>query len=178
MKKTIRRGVFETNSSSTHAMSIYTESDVDKIPGHLNVEGRNFDWDYEELKTPEEKISYLYTCLIERDCESCYQNKNEVRKRISAIQNMLYEKLYELGCEARFNLVDTECRLFEDYDIVIDHFSEIDHSFINYALNHLDKYLDHRSIIITGNDNSTYDVDEILEKRMGNVKYRMYTKGN
>jgi len=177
MKKVIRRDVFETNSSSTHAMSICMEDDIDKVPGHLDVEGRYFGWEYEELKTPEEKISYLYACLLASKYWEC-DSGEQLKKEISSIQDELYNKLYEFGCEARFNLVTTDCRLLNDFDIGIDHFEELDEHFVKYALNHLDKYLDHRSIIITGNDNSEHYVDEELEKKMGNVKYKMYTKWN
>mgnify|MGYP000857508042 CR=1 FL=1 len=60
MKIQIRNGTFETNSSSTHSVTIKTDCakkylvDADIYPGE-------FGWGYEVLRTPSEKLSYILT---------------------------------------------------------------------------------------------------------------------
>lgn len=68
MKRTIRRGVFETNSSSMHSISITEEEEgQDKNIGetHGVVVGYfgEYGWGYERLTTPLEKLSYVLTSL-------------------------------------------------------------------------------------------------------------------
>ena len=61
MKRKIRRGTFETNSSSTHAICI-TKSDVKKCDLSKNVTFTHgeFGWEVEEYYGLWEKASYLY----------------------------------------------------------------------------------------------------------------------
>lgn len=65
MKTTIRQGVFETNSSSTHSLSISDNSDYQTISlnedNNIVISGIfQFGWGYEELYDFEEKMAYYY----------------------------------------------------------------------------------------------------------------------
>jgi len=59
----IRQGVFETNSSSTHSISVHNYGDYDSIApdedGIVYVRGEDFGWDQETFTDPESKLSYL-----------------------------------------------------------------------------------------------------------------------
>ena len=61
-KRTIRRNVFETNSSSMHSLSIVGS---DRLYNPINKDTviyyGEFGWGYEELTSPEDKLSYLIT---------------------------------------------------------------------------------------------------------------------
>ena len=66
MKKNIRSSVFETNSSSTHSISInigsyagYTSITPDGN-GKVTIEGRYFGWERELYNDSETKASYCY----------------------------------------------------------------------------------------------------------------------
>lgn len=64
MKTIIRKNVFETNSSSTHSVSISNGTDVYEtiIPdsnGIITIYPREFGWGYEEYTDPETKLAYL-----------------------------------------------------------------------------------------------------------------------
>jgi len=74
--KSIRKSVFETNSSSMHSLAviggdrmnhdIYTtldENGVKKIPAHSGEHG----WGYDTLKTPIEKLGYVTTMIQYKD---------------------------------------------------------------------------------------------------------------
>lgn len=63
MKKQIRQGVFETNSSSTHSICIAKDTEL-IIPKELHLEFGEFGWECNTLNSLQEKASYLYTGLI------------------------------------------------------------------------------------------------------------------
>lgn len=44
MKRQIRKSVFETNSSSTHAICITKKKDNYKLPDHIDFEFGKFGW--------------------------------------------------------------------------------------------------------------------------------------
>ena len=67
MKKVIRKGTFETNSSSTHAICICTDKKLleeMEYPEHLYFGIGEHGWEYERLNTPKEKANYLYTAIL------------------------------------------------------------------------------------------------------------------
>ena len=82
MKQKIRNGIFETNSSSVHSISIDNSGlEPSKFP--LNDEGKievalgEFDKGFEIFETQHDKLSYLMTCcyyLAHCDVEAIYDN--------------------------------------------------------------------------------------------------------
>lgn len=77
MKKTIRRMVFETNSSSTHSFTLTHEENHNPLikdeDGNVVVKLRQFGWYYdcdESPNDPNVKLSYLVQlCLYENESE-------------------------------------------------------------------------------------------------------------
>lgn len=64
MKKVIRHGVFETNSSSMHSISIKGEDSYNKFNEDvIVVYPGEFGWGYEELHDPYDKLSYVLTAI-------------------------------------------------------------------------------------------------------------------
>lgn len=62
--KNIRRGVFETNSSSMHSLSIIGSTNMAKkneFGPITHVSYGEFGWEYDRLTDPVEKLSYLIT---------------------------------------------------------------------------------------------------------------------
>lgn len=73
MKITIRKSVFETNSSSMHSFSwktIFDKSEL-SIPDRVNFYMENFGWSspfgISEIEEVEEKACYLYTAAVLSD---------------------------------------------------------------------------------------------------------------
>ena len=60
-----RKGVFETNSSSTHAMCIALGNAPLKIPDSLHFEIGEYGWGFSTVSSTEDKASYLYTAMLE-----------------------------------------------------------------------------------------------------------------
>ena len=168
MKK-VRRGMFETNSSSTHTIII---TDENCEPGAL-VDFRigEFGWSRNVLCTIDEKASYLYTIACECYNRDVYQD--------------LYEILVKYG-------VDCECSrpaVFKrngDYEYLNNGY--VDHGYegrdfvdaIFHSERRLIRYLfSAESFVVTGNDNVDEDEYKEMEKE-ADVPYdhEEYYKGN
>lgn len=168
MKK-VRKGMFETNSSSTHTIII---TDKNCEPGAL-VDFRigEFGWSHHILNTINDKASYLYTLACECYNRDVYQD--------------LYEILVKYG-------VDCECsrpavfKRYTDYEYLdngyVDHAScgmdFVDAIF--HSERRLIRYLfSDESFVVTGNDNCDEDEYEEMEKE-ADVPYdhEEYYKGN
>lgn len=68
MKIQIRKNVFETNSSSTHVLSISSDS-LNEIPTKLVFTVGEFGWECETYMDVESKASYIWTYI-------CYTEEN------------------------------------------------------------------------------------------------------
>ena len=169
--KTIRKGIFETNSSSTHALVIDTNGSMN-IESPLVFRFGEFGWDFDVYSCPEDRASYLWTYLVYNYYD--YDKKS-------------YEKVYEWRDKLK-NVLESEgieCE-FEDPETndtgYIDHGSELQGLFEDMIDNDPDKLMRYLfgagSTIYTGNDNEDegqYD-DEI--ERAENDGYDVIYKGN
>lgn len=140
----IRKNIFETNSSSTHAMCINKEDDYIKIPRGISIPftAGEFGWKFDKLDTTIEKASYLYTSLL------LYTNIEEAEEIIT-------EALapYDIECKFIRPIVDTKWGGYTD--CYIDHgpcnefarnMATIPYSIIQFLFNS-------KSYVVTGNDN-------------------------
>jgi hypothetical protein len=62
MKRQVRQGVFESNSSSTHALCIATDTKY-SLPNKVEFGFREFGWAVDKLSSRQERADYLYTSL-------------------------------------------------------------------------------------------------------------------
>lgn len=102
----IRNGVFETNSSSVHVISIQNDPPKDIFP--LHISRKYYGWGDEFLDTANEKASYFYTALAYLKNELHESTDNERTGMI----NLLPEDI-------RY-----DCK-FEDDECYIDHYDEL-----------------------------------------------------
>ena len=166
MKKQIRKGVFETNSSSTHTMVIATNLPEGEpvLPEELRFRYGEFGWEHGELKTPKEKASYLYTALV-------YELYNEAslwNQYILFIANTLKENNVnaifegEITSEIRTNDSGTYIVYVTDPESYVDHGSEA-LEFVDAVCTDKELLINYlfsdKSFIITGNDN---DEDPVI----------------
>jgi hypothetical protein len=159
MKRQIRQSCFETNSSSTHAICIATDTLYD-IPKTVNFDFGDFGWQIDKLTSRQERANYLYTCLG-------YCNLDELKKYIEFISNTLYKNGVEDINFESFKLCvycwnnKTEI-YFEPSDGYIDHGNETK-KFVDTVCSNekilLDYLFSDKSFILTGNDNDDCDVD-------------------
>lgn len=169
MKVQIRKGVFETNSSSTHAICISKKdlSTAELQGTTVLFECGRFGWEVETYKDIFSRASYLYQAILDLN----YDNPKEC----SEVLNCIYDTLSEYGITCYFKPPTTDSWGFnEGY---IDHAGDT-REFVESVLHskkRLIRYLFGDSIIFTGNDNDDepLPLDTISEK-----DYEIYYKGN
>lgn len=167
MKKQIRQGVFETNSSSTHSICIAKDAKLE-IPKELHFEFGEFGWECATLDSLQEKASYLYTGLIA-------ENRKEDADKIFEI---LRSKGIEVTADEAKYVESTHTKGYFYYDNAgyVDHSDELKgfHDAIMADENRLMNFLfSPLSFIITGNDNDDEDVDFKVD-----YTHEEYYKGN
>ena len=161
MKRIVRKGVFESNSSSTHAICIATASPL-YFPDFVEFKVGEFGWERETYHFPKDKASYLYTAILvltEDDKKSVLPV--EEWNEIQWIANVLIDH----GVAAAFEQPNWE-RSDNGYwwldDGYIDHSSYLE-DWLKDILNDEDKLLNYLftedSYVETGNDNDDYGVD-------------------
>ena len=166
----IRKGVFETNSSSTHSICIAKDAEL-SIPQTLDFKFGEFGWEKDTLRSTNEKASYLFTAL----CSMAMINE------LDAIIKYLQSEGIEVTCE------DAEYFSYDSGDGVTRTSLSIDEGYVDHVSN-LKEFLDaicadtnklmrylfsHLSFIITGNDNNDHDVSIHVA-----YEYDGYYKGN
>lgn len=80
MKRQIRKSVFETNSSSTHAICITKKKDNYKIPKHIDFEFGEFGWECDEYHDTRNKASYLITAIFSFNKSEVDENLVRLKK--------------------------------------------------------------------------------------------------
>jgi len=108
MKCRIRKGVFETNSSSMHSLVIKGEKKINREQlkinenGFIEVETNDYTWGYFILETVQEKLNYVVACKINEDDLYLFTNDSENNskhlKRL-ARAGIEFIKLEEMLCE-------------------------------------------------------------------------------
>lgn len=156
--RVVRRGVFETNSSSTHAVCVTKNNILDqKLPKTLKFDLGDFGWEVEKYKETNDKARYLYTAIAINDKNDLLENITkhlEANNVLCKFQKPKYDGGYLAnGC--------------------IDHNGDDLIEFIEAVCSDektLMRYLfSSESFVVTGNDNSegayaeigvSYDCDE------------------
>ena len=65
MKTQIRRGVFETNSSSVHSISITKDDFNGSLPSQFTIAcNGEFGWEVDDYDSPMDKAAYLYQAIV------------------------------------------------------------------------------------------------------------------
>lgn len=147
MKRQIRRGVFETNSSSTHSIAIPKKCGH---PNHVSFYVGDYGWSFDEVSP----VGYFYTALY-----ATSETEQEFNEKIEELKSILDRN----NIEYYFSTPRTHI-WHDDYDNT-DYFSlddgYIDHgyvlrSFVDELLDDEDKLLRflYGGLVFTGNDNS------------------------
>lgn len=174
---TVRKNVFETNSSSTHSLCIQKNM-PEKYPEYLKFSGEDFGWSNAIITDVQSKANYLYTALFDL---CMYGNKKTFcGHRLDWWKNYIYTELGKYNIEVEFEDTDEMLDKYKYPNYYIDHCDMLD-DFITSMLRprRLMKYLfGENSFIITGNDNSPEEYDENCEKLLNNYDGEIFYKGN
>ena len=146
MKRQIRQGVFETNSSSTHAICISKDHDISnlKFPDTVAFTHGEFGWECEKLRSVWEKASYLYEAILGTYYE------NSVEEKLDHIKEMLGK--HGIACDFE----PSSSKYWDDG--YIDHVGTDEMpEWLENMMNDDDAlltYLFGDAFVVTGNDNS------------------------
>ena len=172
MKVQTRQGVFETNSSSTHAISIIKKSNITEYPDEVRFDKGNFGWDSEIYFDTSDKASYLWEAIIGYYWKNIYKVKEcmQVIKKTLAKYGIkaifvyddisMYTHTYDNG--DTYSYIICKNADGEKDDGYIDHTEDLGNFIESTVFNKkrlLNYLFDYNSYVSTGNDNS----DELLK---------------
>ncbi len=86
--KVIRRGVFETNSSSMHSLSIVNKDSETFVKKRYIVIPGEYHWEGPTLKTPEDKMSYLLALISSNNGLPFLADEEDVHLSINEFLNL------------------------------------------------------------------------------------------
>ena len=175
--KIIRNKVFETNSSSTHAIAITKSNENLVNPGYISLEyDGEYGWSTRVVNDLDNKFTYLaiIAAYIEDishngDREEFFKVPGDIKAREFEIRYFLW-KLKKLG----FSFGDREDKIVKkltdenSYDYYIDHCGEAVGLYLDLVDNDdkLKRFLlSSDSFITMGNDNDETDIWEIPNRR-------------
>lgn len=171
----IRQGVFETNSSSTHAISVSIFNN-NKVP--KTVEFRHdyeFGWEFVEYNDTYEKAAYFWIAVL-----SMYDDIND-KEKLEEVKQYIINTLESVGVEEvvfqpyEYKTSEWNNCTYINIDGWIDHGYGL-YDWVNDMLDDKDKFLgwlfNPNSMVMTGNDNSYEEV-----YYSDNADYKYY-KGN
>lgn len=179
----IRKGTFETNSSSTHSICIAQNVELDEIPEKITIDLDDYEFGWEVRKRTDmyDKLAYLFLGILD-----VYDSLELVGKAIDTLLN----QLYEIGVR-KVNFEINKASIWT-YDNNKSKFVRLEYSYIDHGNELLEMVEDllsntellkyylftDKSFIITGNDNSDYSrADEISKDKLG-YEFIQYYKGN
>lgn len=153
-KRQIRIGMFETNSSSVHTITISKKYPKSRIPKKLHFGFGEYEWGVERLESPEGKANYLYTAICTLDGVGVENKRIEYTEKVR-------QWLKEAGVNPTFEDFKEEGGWYENG--YIDHSGELG-DFINFVMaskENMLRYLFGDGSVYVYNDNM--DIDEEMQ---------------
>lgn len=145
----VRRGVFETNSSSTHSIAVSKEKvNTTKLPKTIHFDIGEFGWNAEEVNP----ASYLYTHIV------CWEDMTDY------YLEELKQFLDRLGVEYTFSEPK-----YDRYGLIDGYVDHIEYGFVTWVFESEDRlmrYLFGNTHVYTGNDNSCDDFETEYSTRL------------
>ena len=172
----IRKGTWETNSSSTHALVIRMEMPKELPYDDVYFDLGEFGWEQREYYDIDSRCCYLHTALFQRFVS--YKNDKE---KYYEYRNKITSILKEYGVVAKWKNIET---ITQDnfYNYYIDHADELD-DFIELVINNRELLIEwlfnNESLLVTDNDNNDMEYYNEAYEHFGNKEgYVFYGKGN
>lgn len=93
--KTIRNGVFETNSSSTHVLAISKKFDFEEKDKIEFIKGLDFGWQYEIYYEPDVKFTYLLIAMSGMYYEDWKRGTDLITKalKMHGVKSIIYPEI-------------------------------------------------------------------------------------
>lgn len=201
MKTQIRRGVFETNSSSVHSISIIKDNFKNSLPVKFTIDcDGEFGWEVDTFDDAQSKAAYMYQAIVyypTLDSKRKY-DANVAKEILQSLMNKFIKNIesygIEVDCKYRFTKIESnEIEPGKTYDYVVfvdengnehENVGYLDHGgeakdLVDYVLsspeNTVKFIFDNRCFIETGNDNE--ERYEFFNKE-SNEEVIIFKKGN
>lgn len=186
MKIKIRKGLFETNSSSIHtlAVPISRSNKLERFPDEVRLNRDSFGWGFETLYDFHEKCNYIYTLCIDKDWGQKrlvleekntdgwkdtiiigYDDDSYTARFVDYIKSKGAEVQYYFGGIWDGGIDHSECWESDNMETFLDW------DFLDRLL------LDPDACIVLANDNDDYS-SYMIPLRLTESKYDLYYKGN
>ena len=153
----IRKGIFETNSSSVHAIVVAKENKNIVTNQIVNFSIQNYGWAHPSLFDIDELASYFYTA-----CCEIYSKDMQ-----GEIRSMLPEDTIAVFCRPKFSTFEFDNKTYKTLDNGdIDHVDEL-RPWVEELLHNKDKFINYLfgdSFVIISNDNSPSEELEDFRK--------------
>lgn len=148
MKQQIRKGLFETNSSSTHSIVIGNNGEdiYANLPEEVYFGGDCFGWEHDVYYDTQSKASYLFTSLVNCGMNEYIDNIKDILAKWNI--NAVFEELNKHGDFDSFSYVDHP---YENEELVKS-LCENEDLLMNYLFSD-------GSFVETGNDNDDRDFE-------------------
>jgi hypothetical protein len=148
MKKITRHNVFETNSSSTHSISLSNE--VEKYDtlypnenGVFVFEGGEFGWEWDDYSDAYAKANYAATMIEFLGETSSAEDSGEYSKFKDLFERVIKD---HVGCEIEYDFMKYAHIDYQSMDVAW--------SITNYTYDELKNFIfNPKSVLYTGNDN-------------------------
>lgn len=166
MKQQIRQCVFETNSSSVHTVSIYTDENctTDYNGEYMTIEAGQFGWEYEQYTDLYSKLSYLYTAYLDF-VDSRYVDE-ESRKEFEWFIPVIKDLCEKHNLNIEFVDPEEHSNSNEFFWYYVDHCYDLKDLFRDFEQNNnlLESFLfNDKSEVMTGNDNDGADYPAVKD---------------
>lgn len=170
----IRKGVFETNSSSTHSICVTKESEIKlDIPNEIEIDlsEYEFGWEHRIVSSTEEKLAYLLLGMCG------YQEMTKAMNNLHILLDLLKDKIEIIEIKGiefhNYKKEELYCSIDGGY---VDHGDELQ-DFVNDLISNKELLYNFlfssNSFIITGNDNSGMGINIKVD-----YPHYEYFKGN
>lgn len=167
MKMNIRKGTWETNSSSTHAMVIKKEM-PSKLPKEIHFNLGEFGWEADKSNSTYIKASYLYTALY----ELFEDDPMEFAKHMLKIEEILKEN----NIEVIWQKINPNGYYYIDHGYNLKEFVE---ELLDNKQLLLSWLFDDDSFLVTDNDNDEMEYFySHINGYENNKDFYFYYKGN
>lgn len=161
MKRQIRQGVFESNSSSTHALCIATGTEY-SLPDKIEFGFGCFGWEFDELTSRKERANYLYTCLAYVGVDKLKEYLQFIFTTLKSHGISAYFEDFRLSPYAWRTDDEIEFYLEPADGAYVDHGNEA-REFVEAVCSDekllLDYLFSDKSYILTGNDNDDIEIE-------------------
>ena len=175
MAMTIRKGVFETNSSSVHTLVIGNNADdfMNHLPSKVDFTFGEFGWEFDAYDDTHSKASYLYTAIYDVYWKQDEENETLKKDFVEYIRTTLAK--WNIECEFEIPKMAKYGTYLETGSI--DHSDRLKGFLTRIRKDEvmlMNFLFCEASMIYTGNDNDDNDC-EIMEP---NNVILVYEKGN